>query len=69
MFKDCLYRCIHDIREWLVNAPKIKAYVMEIKALLTDLPKMIFVTYMPMYMILCKISKEAVEMVNNVRQK
>lgn len=52
-----------------MNAPKIKAYVMEIKALLTDLPKMIFVTYMPMYMILCKISKEAVEMVNNVRQK
>lgn len=30
--KGCLYRCIHDIRKWLVNAPKIKAYVIEIKS-------------------------------------
>lgn len=30
-FKGCLYRYIHKIRKLLVNAPKIEAYVMEIK--------------------------------------
>lgn len=32
-FNICLYRYIHKIRKLLVNAPKIEAYVMEIKEL------------------------------------
>lgn len=40
-----------------MNVPKIEVDVMEIKDILKDLPKIIFITYMPMHMILYKVPK------------
>lgn len=51
-----------------MNAPKIEVYVMEVKDILKDLPKIIFITYMPMHMILYKTPKWVIQNCEYVRQ-
>lgn len=48
VFFKYLYRYTQEIRKLWANVPTVEVYIMKIKDLLTDLPKIIFITYVPM---------------------